>query len=211
MPASRSSTPTTRLCSEAVQHSRRSGSTAAFRSPRRAPRPARRFGRANRPSRPSAARSSKSLPGSPLPQPARTNACCASTGRAGGRAAERATAIAMVSPLPRGYDELRARGSRLISLQLGIDAALRAVLPVAAGRREVDELRGEHGRRGGGEAPRRRRRRVLSADGTVLEGPGHERLVARGIDTFDAVPRSRHPRRRDPLAGAALRRRARLR
>ena len=42
---------------------------------------------------------------------------------------------------------------------------------VAARRRQVDELRGEHGRRGRGEAPRRRRRGLPPRDGIVLEGP----------------------------------------
>ncbi len=84
---------------------------------------------------------------------------------------ERATAIAMVSRLPQGYEELRARGMRLISLQLGLDAALRASSPWLLGGVKSTSYavnmaaEAEAKRRGADDAV------FVSADGTVLEGP----------------------------------------
>ncbi len=90
----------------------------------------------------------------------------------GGReGTDRATALAMVNPLPTGYDELRARGLRLISLQLGIDAALRAASPWLLGGVKSTSYavnmaaEAEARRRGADDAV------FLSSDGTVLEGP----------------------------------------
>ena len=77
----------------------------------------------------------------------------------------------MISPLPSGYDELRARGSSLISLQLGIDAALRAASPWLLGGVKSTSYavnmaaEAEAKRRGADDAV------FLSSDGTVLEGP----------------------------------------
>ena len=84
---------------------------------------------------------------------------------------ERATAIAMVSRLPQGYEKLRARGMRLISLQLGLDAALRASSPWLLGGVKSTSYavnmaaEAEARRRGADDAV------FVSADGTVLEGP----------------------------------------
>jgi len=90
----------------------------------------------------------------------------------GGReGAERATALAMVTPLPDGFDELRSRGSRLISLQLGVDAVLRAASPWLLGGVKSTSYavnmaaEAEAKRRGADDAV------FLSSDGTVLEGP----------------------------------------
>ena len=84
---------------------------------------------------------------------------------------ERATALAMVSPLPDHYEELRARGLRLISLQLGVDAALRASSPWLLGGVKSTSYavnmaaESEARRRGADDAI------FISSDGTVLEGP----------------------------------------
>ena len=89
-------------------------------------------------------------------------------GRDGG---ERASALAMVNSLPSGYDEMRARGSSLISLQLGIDAALRAASPWLLGGVKSTSYavnmaaEAEAKRRGADDAV------FLSSNGTVLEGP----------------------------------------
>ena len=93
---------------------------------------------------------------------------------------------------PGWVERARERGASAVSL-LGV----RAVGAVAAPGRQVDELRGEHGRRGGGTrrvAPTRhlRRRRRDRA-----RGHGHERLVAAGDDALHAVARPRDPRGRD--------------
>jgi 4-amino-4-deoxychorismate lyase len=84
---------------------------------------------------------------------------------------EEATALAMVSPLPDGYEELRTHGLRLISLQLGIDAALRATSPWLLGGVKSTSYavnmaaEAEAKRRGADDAV------FVSSDGTVLEGP----------------------------------------
>ena len=71
------------------------------------------------------------------------------------------------------------------------------VCAVAPPRREVDELRREHGRRGGG-AQARSRGGVLRRRGRDRpRGNRDERLVARRRDAVHAVARPRHPRRRD--------------
>lgn len=89
----------------------------------------------------------------------------------GGReGAERATALAMVTPLPDGFDELRSRGSRLISLQLGVDAVLRAASPWLLGGVKSTSYavnmaaEAEAKRRGADDAV------LVDLDGTVLEG-----------------------------------------
>jgi 4-amino-4-deoxychorismate lyase len=90
----------------------------------------------------------------------------------GGReGTERAAALAMVSALPTHYEELRARGLRLISLQLGIDAALRASSPWLLGGVKSTSYavnmaaEAEARRRGADDAV------FIASDGTVLEGP----------------------------------------
>ena len=90
----------------------------------------------------------------------------------GGREGEdRATALAMVSPLPDGYEELRARGLRLISLELGVDAALRASSPWLLGGVKSTSYavnmaaEAEAKRRGADDAV------FVSSEGIVLEGP----------------------------------------
>ena len=88
------------------------------------------------------------------------------------------TALAMVSTLPPDLEERRARGLRLITVQLGHRARRARRRALAPRRRQVDELRGQHGRRGGGAAPRRRRRRLPRQRPDRPGGPGDQRLVA---------------------------------
>lgn len=90
----------------------------------------------------------------------------------GGReGAGRAEAFALVSPLPGGYDELRARGLKLISLQLAVDARLRASSPWLLGGVKSTSYavnmaaEAEARRRGADDAL------FVASDGTVLEGP----------------------------------------
>jgi 4-amino-4-deoxychorismate lyase len=84
---------------------------------------------------------------------------------------DQATAIAMVSPIPADYDELRAVGTRLIALQLGIAASLRASSPWLLGGVKSTSYavnmaaEAEAKRRGADDAL------FLSAEGYVLEGP----------------------------------------
>ena len=114
---------------------------------------------------------------------------------------ERRSSIALVSALADHSTTLRERGQRLVSL-LGV----RADVPVAARRREVDELRGQHGGRGGGPAARRRRRVFVDADGARARGPDDERLVAARAHALHALARPRHPRRRHARDRARARR-----
>lgn len=90
----------------------------------------------------------------------------------GGReGAESAEALALVSPLPGGYDELRSRGLRVISLQLAVDARLRATSPWLLGGVKSTSYavnmaaEAEARRRGADDAV------FVASDGTVLEGP----------------------------------------
>ena len=90
----------------------------------------------------------------------------------GGRESSgRPAALAMVSPLPAHYDELRARGVRLISLRLGLDAALRASSPWLLGGVKSTSYavnmaaEAEARRRGADDAV------FLASEDTVLEGP----------------------------------------
>lgn len=90
---------------------------------------------------------------------------------AGRESDERATALALVSPLPEEYDELRARGIRVIALQLGVAAALRAESPWLLGGVKSTSYavnmaaEAEARRRGADDAV------FLSSEGYVLEGP----------------------------------------
>ena len=210
-PPSPSSTPTTRPSCAGGRRSRRSASTAGGRfgstttssgspAPRsgsacpavdvgRLPRHrARGSGRLRRAGRrpaplhgPPAARAAGSRPRSPWSR--RSRATSSFAARAGVR----------LDRHPARHRTGRARGRAL-----------------AARRRQVDELRGQHGRRGRGAAARRRRRRLPRGRRHRARGPGHERLVAHGPRPLHARARARDPRRRharDPRRG---RRRARL-
>ena len=67
-------------------------------------------------------------------------------------------AVAMVSTLPEGLDELRARGIRLVSIQLGLDAALRASSPWLLGGVKSTSYAVNMAAEAEAQAPRRRRR-----------------------------------------------------
>ena len=89
----------------------------------------------------------------------------------GGREGEgRATGICLVSPIPDGFDELRERGLRVVSLDLGVDVASRARSPWLLGGVKSTSYavnvaaRSEALRRGADDAL------LLASDGTVLEG-----------------------------------------
>jgi len=90
---------------------------------------------------------------------------------AGREGSARPTGLAMVSALPAHLDGLRARGLRLISLQLGIDARLRAASPWLLGGVKSTSYavnmaaEAEARRRGADDAV------FLASDETVLEGP----------------------------------------
>jgi 4-amino-4-deoxychorismate lyase len=81
------------------------------------------------------------------------------------------TVLALVTPLPPALEQLRARGLRLISLQLGLDASLRAASPWLLGGVKSTSYavnmaaEAEAGRRGADDAV------FLASDETVLEGP----------------------------------------
>ena len=85
--------------------------------------------------------------------------------------AGRPTQIAMVSTLPEGLDEARARGIKLISIQLGLDPALRASTPGLLGGVKSTSYavnmaaEAEAKRRGADDAV------FLAAGDIVLEGP----------------------------------------
>ena len=89
----------------------------------------------------------------------------------GGREGEgRATGICLVSPIPDGFDALRERGLRVVSLDLGVDVASRARSPWLLGGVKSTSYavniaaRSEAVRRGADDAL------LLASDGTVLEG-----------------------------------------
>jgi 4-amino-4-deoxychorismate lyase len=85
--------------------------------------------------------------------------------------AGRPTQIAMVSTLPEGLDEARARGIKLVSIQLGLDPALRASSPWLLGGVKSTSYavnmaaEAEARRRGADDAV------FLAAGDVVLEGP----------------------------------------
>lgn len=97
---------------------------------------------------------------------------------------EQATALAMVSPLPIGYEELRAKGTHLIALQLGIAASLRAASPWLLGGVKSTSYavnmaaEAEAKRRGADDAV------FLSSEGYVLEGPVTNIWWRRGATLF---------------------------
>ena len=144
----------------------------------RAPRPPRRVGGADRPSagrrrRPRRARAPRPWP------PAGAADCVLRFYWTGGREGRRADGASRSSARSRPIStQRRARGIQLISLQLALDPAMRTRVAVAARRRQVDELRDQHGRRGRGPAARRRRRRLPLARRDRARRPGDERLVA---------------------------------
>jgi 4-amino-4-deoxychorismate lyase len=81
------------------------------------------------------------------------------------------TALAMVSTLPEHLDELRGRGVKAISLQLGLDPTSRAAAPwllggVKSTSYAVNMAAEEEARRRGADDAV-----LLASDGTVLEGP----------------------------------------
>ena len=81
------------------------------------------------------------------------------------------TQVAMVSTLPEGLDELRERGIRLVSIQLGLDPALRASSPWLLGGVKSTSYavnmaaEAEARRRGADDAV------FLGSGDVVLEGP----------------------------------------
>ena len=81
------------------------------------------------------------------------------------------TQVAMVSTLPPGLDELRERGARLVSIQLGLDPALRASSPWLLGGVKSTSYavnmaaEAEAKRRGADDAV------FLGSGDVVLEGP----------------------------------------
>ena len=81
------------------------------------------------------------------------------------------TQVAMVSSLPEGLEELRARGMRLVSIQLGLDPSLRASSPWLLGGVKSTSYavnmaaEAEAKRRGADDAV------FLAAGDVVLEGP----------------------------------------
>jgi 4-amino-4-deoxychorismate lyase len=90
---------------------------------------------------------------------------------AGREGTEAPTALAMVSTLPAHLDDLRRRGVRAISLQLGLDPTSRAEAPWLLGGVKSTSYainmaaEQEARRRGADDAV------LLASDGTVLEGP----------------------------------------
>ena len=66
---------------------------------------------------------------------------------------------------------------------------------LASARRQVDELRGEHGRRGGSQAARRRRGDLRRLRRLRARGHRHEHVVEERSDAVHAGARPRHPRR----------------
>ena len=89
----------------------------------------------------------------------------------GRNGAARPTEIAMVSTVPEGLDELRARGAKLVSIQLGVDPGLRASSPWLLGGVKSTSYavnmaaEAEAKRRGADDAV------FLGAGDVVLEGP----------------------------------------
>ncbi|HEX5467760.1 MAG TPA: aminotransferase class IV [Gaiellaceae bacterium] len=83
----------------------------------------------------------------------------------------RPTEVAMVSTLPLGLEELRARGAKLVSIQLGLDPGLRASSPWLLGGVKSTSYavnmaaEAEAKRRGADDAV------FLGAGDVVLEGP----------------------------------------
>ncbi len=81
------------------------------------------------------------------------------------------TALAMVSTIPEHLDDLRSRGVRALSLQLGLDPTSRAAAPwllggVKSTSYAVNMAAEEEARRRGADDAV-----LLASDGTVLEGP----------------------------------------
>jgi 4-amino-4-deoxychorismate lyase len=89
----------------------------------------------------------------------------------GREVADRPTAIAMVSTLPPGLEEMRERGAKLVSIQLGLDPTLRAGAPWLLGGVKSTSYavnmaaEAEAKRRGADDAV------FLGSSDIVLEGP----------------------------------------
>ncbi len=98
-------------------------------------------------------------------------------------------AIALVSTVPEWIEAVT--GARPTPDLARSPASLCVLAPP---RHEVDELRREHGRRGGGEEARRGRRGLRRCGRHRPRRPGHEHLVAGGRPPRDALARGRDPR-----------------
>ena len=122
--------------------------------------------------------------------------------RAGGRAA---------AARPRELAAAAARGPARARDQALVPARHPRRGSLAARRCQVHELRGQHGRRGGGTCARRRRRRLRHRRRDRARRARHESLVAAGLDALHTVARPRHPRRRHARGAARARAGERLR
>ena len=105
--------------------------------------------------------------------------------------------LALVSELPEG---LRAAPGAGPAARGPARPDRRGAL--AARRRQVHELRGEHGRDRRGSAQGRRRRGLRQPGRDRARGADHEPLVAARRDALHALARARDPRRRDPRDAA---------
>ena len=114
--------------------------------------------------------------------------------------------IALVSALADHYDDLRARGQKLISLR-GVRADEPWLLPGVKSTSYAVNMaaEAEARRRGADDAV------FVDADATVLEGPTTNVWWRRDAHALHALARPRHPRRRDAGDGARARGRLRLR
>ena len=185
-------------------HARPGGVRDAARL-RRPAVPARGAPRAARRARPSA--SASSLP--------RREAARARRARARARGPPEAVLRLYWTPGPPGGGLARSRSSAPIPDWIEEPASAASGSPrsaaaplgaVAAPGDEVDELRGQHRRRGRGEGARRRRRAVRRPRRHGARGPGDEHLVARGRPALDPAARARDPGGRDPRRPARARR-----
>ena len=124
------------------------------------------------------------------------------------------SALALLSDIP-DWIEPCTRAWRLRRLA----PRRQSIGTVASPGSQVDELRGEHGRRGGGASARSRRGVVRRRRRHRPRGNGDERLVACRRDALHARARPRDPRRRDEgdahgacaRSAASVSRRARIR
>ena len=156
---------------------------------RRSPRAARGVVRAARPAAGGHARCSASSPGRRSVPPREGDVVLRLYLTPGREGEGRPTALAMVSTIPAVLEERRATGMRMITVPLGLDPEPPRGSPLAARRRQVDELRREHGRRGGG-TPARRRRRGLPRRRAASSSKGPSRTSGGGGDASSSRPSS---------------------